>query len=196
MTNHYFPCEHVLIKIEKTNRCGLIVFKPILKFLPPSNTFQVLLKVILRMLMLKLYSSVHLRDFLLFYVSYPSHIQTGLNYTCFKHTRHWSSESQSDFPEKIIKYISFFLNRKTCTFDSLMQNRATSSKMDWKKVLIIGRAILKLNVLLTFCNWINLKDWLAKTSPFIWAYWISQIPTLQFTPCEFSKTPSEVQHMN
>lgn len=54
-------------------------FKAILKFLPPSNTFQVLLKVTLRMLMPQLYSSVHFRAFLLFSVNFLPHIiQTGL----------------------------------------------------------------------------------------------------------------------
>lgn len=97
----------------KGNRCCLIVFKAILKFLPPSNTFQVLLKVTLRMLMPQLYSSVHFRAFLLFYVNFLPHIiQTGLNHTCFKPTIHWNSESQIGFPERVIKFISFFLARK------------------------------------------------------------------------------------
>lgn len=74
-------------------RCCLI-FKPILEFLSASNIFQVPLKVILRILMSKLYSSVHFRAFLLLYVNFFSHIiQTGLNYTCFKHTMHWNNES-------------------------------------------------------------------------------------------------------
>lgn len=114
----------------KGNRCCLIVFKPILKFLPPSNIFQVPLKVILRMLILKLYSSVHFRAFLLFYVnSLPYIIQTGLNYTCFKRKMCWRSESQPGFLERLIKRISFFLGKRTCKFRSLMQDWANSPKM-------------------------------------------------------------------
>lgn len=124
------------------NRCCLIVFKPMVKFLPPSNTFQVPLKVILRMP--ELYSSVHFRAFLLFYVNSLSHIiQTGLNYTCFKHTMRWRSESQSGFLQRLIKRISFFLGRKKpvnlvlwCWIELL------PPKWVGKKVLITGRTIL------------------------------------------------------
>ena len=95
------------------NRCCLIVFKPILYFLPPSNILQVPLKVILRMHLPKLYSSVHFRAFLLFNVTSLSHIiQTGLNYTCFKHMMCWSRKSQPGFLERLIKCISFFLGKK------------------------------------------------------------------------------------
>lgn len=128
------------------NRCCLIVFKAILKFLPPSNTFQVYLKVILRMLMPQLYSSVHFRAFLLFYVNFLPHvIQTGLNHTCFQRTIHWSSESQSAFLERAIKFIGSFLGRKNLRYGSLIQNGANPPpQIGWKKKLITHRASLKL----------------------------------------------------
>lgn len=135
----------------EASKCCLIVFKPTPKSLPPSNTFQVPLKVILRMLMPKLYSSVHFRAFLLFYVnSLPHIIPTGLNYICFKHTMCWSSESQPSFLKRLIKCISSFLGRKNLSINSVLWCRIEllphphpRHQMDWKKVLITGRASLQ-----------------------------------------------------
>lgn len=105
----------------EANKCCLIVFKSIPKFLIPSNSFQVPLKVTLSMLMHKLYTSVHFRAFLLFYVnSLPHIIPTGLNYICFKHTMCWRSESQPSFLKRLIKCISSFLGRKNLSINLVL----------------------------------------------------------------------------
>lgn len=102
-TNYSSPCEHVSPKMNKEADAARY-FQIYTKFLPPPNTFHVPFKVVLRMRMPKLHSSIHFRASFLFYANSLSHtIQRGLNYRCFKHNMCWSNGSPPGFMDGWIK---------------------------------------------------------------------------------------------